>query len=121
MVAAHMTQMAFTSQSSRSGYFKTRVSTKQQGRLFWLAGADDAYGAYLKLISPWPGQYLDTQAPFKGAFNYFFSGDKRNVIERVLGVMHQQWGILCLASSSFQIAHHTIYYVCNLKTSQFSN
>ena len=84
--AFHMTKF------SQKWLFENDTVDKQ-GRQFWLAG-DDAYGAYFKLISPWPGQYLDTRAPYKDAFNYYFSGGKRNVIERVFGVMYQRWGIL---------------------------
>ena len=86
----------------------------RKGRQFWISG-DDAYGAYFKLISPWPGQHLDTWTPFKDSFNYPFSGGKRNVIERVFGVMYQRWGILWRPLLyKLQIIPLIMYAICRL-------
>jgi hypothetical protein len=98
---------------SQSWLFENAIAGKG-GRQFWIAG-DDAYGAYLKLLSPWPGQFLDTRAPFKDAFNYYFSGGKRNVIERVFGVMYQRWGILWRPLLyKLQIIPFIMYTICRL-------
>ena len=59
------------------------VSVDKAGHPFWIA-ADDAYGAYLRLISPWPGQVLESRAPYKDCFNYYFTGGKQNIVERLL-------------------------------------
>ena len=68
-------------------------SVDKNGRPYCIV-ANDAYGAYLRLISPWPGQFLEHRSPYKDAFNYFFSGGKRNIVERLFGVTYQRWGIL---------------------------
>lgn len=62
-------------------------------RVFWLA-LDDAYGAGINKLCPWPGTGLITRAVFKDAFNYFLSGGNRNVVERLFGQVYQRWGIL---------------------------
>jgi hypothetical protein len=44
-------------------------------------------------VCPWPGTGLATRDPHKDAFNYFFSGGHRNVVERMFGQVYQRWGI----------------------------
>jgi DDE superfamily endonuclease len=63
------------------------------GRQFWLS-LDNAYQATANQLPPWPGTGLISRAPFKDAFNYFFSAGCRNGIERLFAQVYQRWGIL---------------------------
>jgi hypothetical protein len=72
---------------------QTSIVDPRTGRQFWLS-LDEAYGATLNQLSPWPGTGLITRAPFKDSFNYYFSAGCRNGIERLFGQVYQRWGIL---------------------------
>jgi hypothetical protein len=65
----------------------------RRSRPFWVS-TDEAYGAFLQLVSPWPGQGLLARAPHKDAFNYLLSNGSRNGVERAFGIMYARWGIL---------------------------
>ena len=65
----------------------------KNGRPFWVS-TDEAYGAFLQLVSPWPGQGLLARAPYKDAFNYLLSNGSRNGVERAFGRLYARWGIL---------------------------
>jgi hypothetical protein len=72
---------------------QTSLVDPRTGRQFWLS-LDEAYGATLNQLSPWPGTGLITRAPFKDSYNYHFSAGCRNGIERLFGQVYQRWGIL---------------------------
>ena len=63
---------------------------EQAGRTLWWIAADEAYPATENVITPWPGRNLD---PFKDAFNFYFSGGNRNIIERAFGIFVKRFGI----------------------------
>jgi hypothetical protein len=65
----------------------------RHSRPFWVS-TDEACGAFLQLVSPWPGQGLLTRAPHKDAFNYLLSNGSRNGVERAFGILYARWGIL---------------------------
>jgi hypothetical protein len=69
------------------------VVDPRTGRQFWIS-LDDAYQATANQLPPWPGTGLIHRAPFKDAFNYFFSAGCRNGIERLFAQVYQRWGIL---------------------------
>jgi hypothetical protein len=70
-----------------------KLMCNRSGRPFWVS-TDEAYGAFLQLVSPWPGQGLLARAPHKDAFNYLLSNGSRNGVERAFGHLYARWGIL---------------------------
>jgi hypothetical protein len=65
----------------------------KSGRTF-LVATDEAYGAFLQLVSPWLGQGLLARAPYKDSFNYLLSNGSRNGVERAFGILYAHWGII---------------------------
>ena len=66
LAAVYMIQMHFT-------LVVRTVKGDERSRQFCLAG-DETDGSYSRLVSPWPGQFLMSNAPYKDSFNYFFLG-----------------------------------------------
>jgi hypothetical protein len=69
------------------------LNCDRHGRPFWVS-TGEAYGAFMQLVSPWPGQGLLSRFPYKDAFNYLLSNGSRNGVERAFGILYARWGIL---------------------------